>query len=278
MGGWITWSLPVRGSCYSTFHKLEACSWPPFIRSEGLLCTGVSLSRSVSNISCKQGEVSILDTMYTEVQSSSIPIIASLVFCNLPSLEMNMTVVAKQMKSSECSMLAVAIAFDLCSGMDPSAVRYNPRGIRPHLMECLRGCSFSRFPVKKRQPTWKVKSFKDVPLYCMYRMPEIEELEMDPMVKCDACGKCFHRSCMNIPEVFRLDVQWTCNSCNKDTDNWLSLLILVLCSRQYVNTTKRCAYVLFYYCCHSISLFLQCRHTAHAVLLCLVLFVTHWPS
>ena len=43
----------------------------------------------VSNIDCKQGEVNIFDTMYTEVQSSSIPIIASLVFCNLPSLKMN---------------------------------------------------------------------------------------------------------------------------------------------------------------------------------------------
>jgi len=47
MGSWmITWSLPVRSSCYSTFHKVEACSWPPFIRSEGSWCTGASLSGS----------------------------------------------------------------------------------------------------------------------------------------------------------------------------------------------------------------------------------------
>lgn len=83
----------------------------------------------MSNIGCKQGEVNIFDTMYTEVQSSSISIIASLAFCNLPSLKMNTIDVAKQTNSSHCGVLAVAIAFDLCSGMDPLIVRYNPRGI-----------------------------------------------------------------------------------------------------------------------------------------------------
>jgi len=34
----------------------------------------------VSNIGCKKGEVNIFDTMYTEVQSSSMHIIASLVY------------------------------------------------------------------------------------------------------------------------------------------------------------------------------------------------------
>lgn len=143
----------------------------------------------MSNIGCKQGEVNIFDTMYTEVQSSSISIIASLAFCNLPSLKMNTIDVAKQTNSSDCGVLAVAIAFDLCSGMDPLTVRYNPRGIRPHLMECRRTFSFTRFHVK----TANTKS--DVIQRCAYLLHVQDagnkELETDPMVECDACASGF---------------------------------------------------------------------------------------
>ena len=41
--------------------------------------------------------------------------------------------VEKQSNSSDCGVLAIAYAFDLCSGLNPCTVRFDHSKIRSHL-------------------------------------------------------------------------------------------------------------------------------------------------
>ena len=41
---------------------------------------------------------------------------------------------------SDCGILAIAYAFDLCSCMDPCAEMFDHRQIRQHLATCLENC------------------------------------------------------------------------------------------------------------------------------------------
>ena len=100
----------------------------------------------VSNIGCDRGEVNVYDTFHTEVQASVVPIVASLIFSLLPTLKINMVDVGRQKNTWDCGVLAVAIAYDLCAGNDPSTIDYDHTAIRQHLVTCLRNCSISQFP------------------------------------------------------------------------------------------------------------------------------------
>ena len=55
--------------------------------------------------------------------------------------------VAKQSNSSDCGILSIAYAFDLCSGYDPCEVKYDHKKIRQHLVMCLENFQLSRFPL-----------------------------------------------------------------------------------------------------------------------------------
>ena len=124
--------------------------------------------------------------------------------------------VAKQSNSSDCGILSVAYAFDLCSGNDPCEVKYDHKKIRQHLVMCLENCQLSRFPLLCERKSSSIKATKTVDLYCSCRMPG----ESNDMAECDSCHVWYHRHCMDIPsEVFdKEDIYWECKACcAKDT-------------------------------------------------------------
>ena len=127
-------------------------------------------------------------------------------------LVVRMMDVEKQSNGSDCGVLAIAYAFDICSGFDPCRVRFDHRTIRQHLIACLERCQFSRFPVCGERKSAAVKSSKTVDLHCSCRMPEQPG---DEMAECDKCHVWYHRHCMDIPsEVFgNVEVSWQCKAC-----------------------------------------------------------------
>ena len=115
-------------------------------------------------------------------------------------LDIRMMDVASQSNRSDCGVLAIAYAFDICSGLNPCSVRFDPKKIRQHLMACLENWQFSRFPLLGERKSAPTKSTKTVELYCTRRMPEEKG---DEMAECDSCHVWYHRHCMDIPsEVF----------------------------------------------------------------------------
>ena len=110
--------------------------------------------------------------------------------------------VKKQSNGSDCGVLAIAYAFDICSGVDPCSVRFDRSTIRPHLMTCLENCQVSCIPVLGEQENVPRKP-KTVELHRSRRTPEQTG---DVMAECDSCHIRYHRHCMDIlSEVFDED-------------------------------------------------------------------------
>ena len=110
-------------------------------------------------------------------------------------------------------MLAIVYAFDLCSGLNPCTVKFDPKTIRHHLMTCLESGHCVRFPVLGERRSTPVRSTKTVELHCTCRMPEEKGHEM---AECDSCHVWYHRHCMDIPsDVFEgeADTHWECKAC-----------------------------------------------------------------
>ena len=87
------------------------------------------------------------DSLYKTVSKDLVHLIASMVYRPLSDLRMVMMDVEKQSNGSDCGVLAIAYAFDICSGSNPCVVRFDHSKIRQHLATCLENCQFSRFPV-----------------------------------------------------------------------------------------------------------------------------------
>ena len=179
-----------------------------------IICVGSSHWCTVSNFGCDDGEVKVYDSMYSTVSSATVRIIASLLCSSAPQLVVRMMDVGRQSNGSDCGVLAIAFAYDVCSGDDPCTVKFDRNSIRQHLAECLEKCSLSRFPVVAERRSSTVRKTHTVDLHCSCRLPEERG---DKMAECDVCKTWYHQHCMNIPDhVFdNSDVPWTCKTCSK---------------------------------------------------------------
>ena len=168
---------------------------------------------TVSNVGCDDGVVNVYDSMYPSVSSGTVKLIASLVFSPAKQLVVRMMDVGRQSNGSDCGVLALAFAYDICSGNDPCKIKYDHRTMWQHLAECLEKCRLSRFPVVGERRTVGVRHTQSVDLHCSCRLPEEKG---DKMAECDACKTWYHQHCMDIPNnVFedRTEVPWKCKSC-----------------------------------------------------------------
>ena len=102
---------------------------------------------TVSNVGCDEGVVNVYVSLYPSVSKSTLKLIASLVFSPASQLVVRMMDAGKQCNGSDCGVLAIAFAYDICCGMDPRKVKFDNRSIRQHLTSCLEQCRLSLFPV-----------------------------------------------------------------------------------------------------------------------------------
>ena len=87
------------------------------------------------------------DSMYPSVSTGTLHVIASLISSCASQLVVKMMDVGRQSNGSDCGVLAIAFAYDICSGSDPCKVKFNHKAIRRHLANCLEKCCLSRFPI-----------------------------------------------------------------------------------------------------------------------------------
>ena len=167
----------------------------------------------VSTVDCVSGVVNVYDSLYKSVSAITIRLIATMVCSTASKLCIRMMDVEKQSNGSDCGVLAIAYAFDLCSGLNPCTVQFDPKRIRHHLVTCLESGHCVRFPVLGERRSTPARSTKTVELHCTCRMPEEKG---DEMAECDSCHVWYHRHCMDIPsDVFEgeADTHWECKAC-----------------------------------------------------------------
>ena len=61
--------------------------------------------------------------------STTMELIASLVFSPASELKVRIMDVGQQSNGSDCGILAIAIAFDICCGKDPCRIRFDHKSI-----------------------------------------------------------------------------------------------------------------------------------------------------
>ena len=162
-----------------------------------IICVGNSHWCTISNVGCDDEEVKVYDSLYPTVSSATVRVIASLLFSSAPQLVVRMMDVVRQSNGSDCGILAIAFAYDVCSGADPCTVKFDHKSIRRHLGECLEKCSLSRFPVVAERRSSSVRKTQTVDLHCSCRLPEERG---DKMAECNLCKTWYHQHCMDIPD------------------------------------------------------------------------------
>lgn len=126
----------------------------------------------VSTVGCEPGVVQVYDSLYKTLSEETLCVIASLVYSPSRDLKITMMDVGKQSNGSDCGVLAIAYAFDICSGSNPCTVRFDHSNIRSHLATCLETCSVSRFPVSGERNSVQRK-LVIVELHCSCRIPNL---------------------------------------------------------------------------------------------------------
>ena len=118
--------------------------------------------------------------------------------------------IGRQCNGSDCGVLAIVFAYDICSGNDPCKVKFENRSIRQHLASCLEQCRLSCFPVAGER---RCRHTQSVDLHCSCQLPKEKG---DKMAEHDVCKSWYHQHCMDIPgDVFGdLEVPWKCKQCS----------------------------------------------------------------
>lgn len=169
----------------------------------------------LSNRFCKPDSVDLYDTFHTfpvkggRISKQACAILRS----KEPSVTINVIDVQYQAGGCDCGLFAAAMAYDLCSGIDPYLRNYDQSRMREHLRSCFEQCELASFPEassqNQRRQTRLVGQVTHK-IFCICRLPETQ-----PMACCDACGTWYHQGCIHIPrEVFEdEDIFWMCDNC-----------------------------------------------------------------
>ena len=136
-----------------------------------ILHTGEAHWICISTIGCEDGQVNILDSLYTALPSKATEQVAALLHSKVPSLEVLYLDVAEQSGGNDCGCFAIAFAEALCRGEDPSVLNFDQAKMRPHLLSCLEEGTLTPFPAGQRA-TQGVKKTARIPIYCHCRQPE----------------------------------------------------------------------------------------------------------
>ena len=167
----------------------------------------------LSNKFCASDEVDLFDSLHTlPIADGSIAKQASRILqSNSPSMVINVINVQRQDNYSDCGLFALAMAYDLCSNIDPSKSGHVQARMREHMCDCYENENISPFPYAPKPARSKRVLHKvQVDLHCICRQPESK-----PMACCDQCYTWYHPNCVDIPEqVFEQpDCPWVCEPC-----------------------------------------------------------------
>ena len=121
--------------------------------------------------------------------------------------------VQMQNGGDDCGLFAIAFAFSLCAGDEPTELNYTQHKLHDHLVSCLENISITRFPTTRRRKHKHKNtiSFK-IPVYCICRQPDSGK-----MVECGQCKEWYHDDCIAVPkDVWKKRLySWICDKCHK---------------------------------------------------------------
>ena len=163
-----------------------------------------------SNIECKTNSIKVYDSNWSgDVPLSTKESIATLMCSQAKAIYILFPDVQQQTDNSSCGLYALAYAYTLCEGKDPTRVAYSEANLRSHFLMCLRHHAIMSFscgralyhPGKPQSSKFKI--------YCSCRLPDAG----DKMINCSKCKEWFHYTCVDLDPDTKIRGSWLCTEC-----------------------------------------------------------------
>ena len=163
-----------------------------------------------SNIGCKPNSIKVYDSNVTgNVPSSTKDALATLMCSQAKVIHILYPDVQQQMDNSGCGLYALAYAYTLCEGKNPTNVAYSEVNLRSHLLLCIKRHAVSSFSCGRAlYLPGKPKSSK-FKIYCSCRLRDAG----DEMIKCSKCKEWFHYTCVDLEPGTKIKESWLCAKC-----------------------------------------------------------------
>jgi len=163
-----------------------------------------------------ENEVDLYDSLNSTLYQDSHTVrqICTILRAAEPKITINRITSSTQLGVKDCGLFAIAVACDLCQGVDPYKVLYDQDEMRSHLVKCFEEGDITSFPSNPSSQAIRISDCVEIEIFCYCRQPE--EL---PMAACDVCQEWYHQQCAEIPdstlELLQRDktVNWYCPSC-----------------------------------------------------------------
>ena len=103
---------------------------------------------TVSTINCKDGEVRVLDSLFTNCDKETEAVIRGLYQRDTENIRIIMSRCQKQTGGKDCGLFAIAFAVALVFNKRPSTLKFNQQKMRSHLVECFTKQEMTPFPCR----------------------------------------------------------------------------------------------------------------------------------
>ena len=167
---------------------------------------------TITNIGCQDNVVKVYDSKYMELPEKDrkkfYQCLAALINTSCPYMTIVWPSMQNQKGSSDCGLFAVASAYSLFNGEDPSTQAYDQKMMRVHLAMCFQVGELAQFPISTSVLPMQDERKEVVGLFCHCRMPYSGSF----MIECTSCAEWFHRSCESVPmKVNDKTIFYCCN-------------------------------------------------------------------
>ena len=168
---------------------------------------------TVTNIGCGIEVVKVYDSKYMELAEKDKKKFYQCLAALLNTSSVNMTIVWPSMQNqkgcSDCGLFAVAVAYSLLTGKDPTTQAYDQKMMRVHLAMCFQVRELAQFPTNLGVLPMQRERKKVVELFCHCRMPNSGSF----MIECARCAEWFYRSRESVPRKVNDKTIFYCSNC-----------------------------------------------------------------
>ena len=162
----------------------------------------------ISTIGCQAGIVKIFDSLYSKPNSVLIDHACRMLFFQQDTVTFCSEKVQKQLGGSDCGLMALAFATDLCHGLDPATQRYSQFEMRQHFVSCLESGKMKPFPKTNRRVHCHLSCNRNsVPIFCLCRLLNNKQ----EYIQCCSCRGWYHPQCSLAPQwAITSKLPWKC--------------------------------------------------------------------
>ena len=117
---------------------------------------------TISSVGCHEGHIQWFDSLHMQPSTDTKRVIADMLQYKGDEITVDVCNVVKQAGASDCGIFALAYATAVCHGLDPTALCFDQRKLRQHVVDCIENKFVTPFPVTREHSQRKPVLFSRV--------------------------------------------------------------------------------------------------------------------